>query len=116
MTPRTIERRHEPRIQTLNLVSVAEFDEVGFKKELSLGRTLDLSHDGLRLELSHALPLRSRISLRLALGEHVIDVHALVRQVQVVDDARCSIGLSFVDLAPEDYEFIHEYLELRRED
>lgn len=110
------DRRHEPRIESMNFVSVAEFDEAGFLEDLSLGRTKDLSHDGLRLELRHPLPLRSRVSLKLALGEHVIDAHATVREVHEIDGERCSIGLRFEDLSADDYEFLHEYLELQRGD
>ena len=51
------ERRHEPRIRKLNLVQVSRFDEEGFRADLATGRTLDISHSGLRLELSHPLPL-----------------------------------------------------------
>lgn len=106
------ERRHEARVEALNLVSVEEFNEAGFRTDLSLGRTLDLSHDGMRLELSHPVPLRSVVSLHLALGETVIDVHGRVQFLRDLDGDGCELGLQFVDMSPEQWEDLDAYLKL----
>lgn len=42
------ERRHEPRVKALNLVRAAEYNHAGLSED-AIGRTLDLSHDGMRL-------------------------------------------------------------------
>jgi len=62
------DRRNHPRIEKCQLVQVSRFDEEGFRADLATGRTLNISRGGLRLELVHPLPLRSEVSLSLALG------------------------------------------------
>lgn len=108
-----LDRRHEPRVDAVNLVNVAEFTEAGFRTELEIGRTLDLSHDGVRVELSHPLPIRSVVTLNLALGEVMLEIHGRVQSVISMDEHTCDMGVAFTDLTPEQYERIDEYLKLR---
>jgi c-di-GMP-binding flagellar brake protein YcgR len=109
------DRRHEPRVHAVDLVSVEEFDHSGFQKELSLGKTLDLSHDGMRLEMTHCIPLRSKVKLKLQLGEQILDVTGWVRSVCALDNTTCDMGIRFEDVDPETYEKLEEYLQLRSE-
>lgn len=107
------DRRSEPRIEVMNLVSAAKFNELGFMTGLEMGRTLDLSHDGMRLQLSDPLPVRATLKLSFALGERVVEVHGQVRSVYEIDDHTFGHGIRFVDLSTDDYEAIDEYLQLR---
>lgn len=112
------ERRHEPRIKTMNLVHVAEYSYptlTEFKTDDALGKTIDLSHDGMRLEMDHALPLRARVQLELALGESILHLQGRVRSIQAIDEQRVDLGVEFVDLTPEQYERLEEHLQLRGE-
>ncbi len=95
------ERRDHPRINKLNLVQISRFDEEGFRADLTTGRSLDISHGGLRLELYHPLPLRSIVSLSLALEDQIIDVRGTIAHLEVIDHERCAIGIAFTDLSPE---------------
>ena len=110
------ERRREPRVKAVSLVNVAEFTEVGFRTDLEIGRTLDVSHAGMRVELNHPLPLRSVVTLNLQLGEQILELHGKVRSVRAVDDTTCDMGIEFSGLSPEQYEAIDEYLALRAPD
>lgn len=92
------ERRVEPRIRKINLVQVSRFDEDGFRADLATGRTLNLSTGGLRLELYHALPLRSRVRLDLVLGDDLINVEGVVVYLEAVDAERCAMGIAFSNL------------------
>jgi hypothetical protein len=109
------ERRHEPRIEALNLVRAAEYSDIGLKLEDAVGRTLDLSHDGMRLELDHCLPLRSRVWLSLALGNQLLDLHGRIKFLREIDSTKCEMGIEFEDVRPEQYEALEEYLQLRSE-
>jgi hypothetical protein len=113
------ERRHEPRIHTMNLVHVEEYSFqtlTDFKTGDAMGKTIDLSHDGMRLELDHCIPLRSRVELELALGEQILKLHGRVRSVVEVDSHVCDHGIEFVDVTTEQYEALEEHLQLRGED
>jgi twitching motility protein PilT len=111
--PVLAERRHEPRLHTLNLVNVTEYDEVGFKADLTSGRTLDLSHDGIRLELNHPLLLGATVDLALALGPRVLEVRATVRDLQTLGRNLVAVGLKFEGLSAEAKAAIDEHLEQR---
>jgi hypothetical protein len=95
----TKERRDHPRVEKLNLVQISRFDEEGFRADLATGRTLDISPGGVRLELYHPLPLRSVLTLTLALNDQLIEVTGTVVHLEVVDADRCAMGVEFTDLS-----------------
>jgi PilZ domain len=108
------ERRHEPRVKTLNLVDVGEFTDAGLMTNLTIGRTLDLSHDGMRLELNHLIPKGSTVTLDLEFGETIIEFHGKVVSSAPTREAdRFVMGVEFLDLTGEALEKLHEYLGLR---
>lgn len=93
------DRRQDPRIRKLNLVQVSRFDEEGFRADLATGRTLDISHGGIRLELNHPLPLRSVVDLTLAITGKIVDVSGTVVYLEVIDEDRCAMGIQFGELS-----------------
>jgi hypothetical protein len=105
------ERRREPRIQSVNLVSVAQFDEEGFYADLGVGRTLDISRHGVRVELAHPLPLRSLVSLSISLGGELVEIEGTVCHLEVLGEDMCSMGIRFTGLTPEANDSIHRYLQ-----
>lgn len=94
------ERRYL-RIEKLNLVQVSRFDEEGFRADLATGRTLNISHGGLRLELHHPLPLRSVVGVTLALNNEILEVRGKIVYLEEVDEERCAMGIEFMDLSDE---------------
>lgn len=94
-------RRIDTRIDKINLVQVSRFDEEGFRADLATGRTLNLSRGGMRLELHHPLPLRSRVVLDLVLGETLVQVPGTVVYLEALDEERCCMGIEFADVSPE---------------
>lgn len=105
------DRRIEPRISKIHLVQVNRFDEEGFRADLATGRTTNISRGGIRLELYHPLPLRSRVTLNLVLGEQIIDVNGRVVYLEDLEDDRCCMGIEFTDLDDENQELINQYVE-----
>jgi PilZ domain-containing protein len=104
------DRRRAPRLQGLNLVNAAQFDEKGFYADLAVGRTLDISQRGIRLELSHALPLRSTVSLSVALGSELVELKGTVAHLEAIEEGRCSMGIEFTELGPDARAAIDRYL------
>lgn len=115
-TPVTTERRHEPRVKALDLVHVEEYayPPLGqYKTDDALGRTLDLSHHGMRLQLDHPLHLRTRLHLDLALGNTILRLEGRVRSAREVDARVCEMGIEFVGLTADQYDRLDAYLHLR---
>ncbi len=105
------ERRIDTRVEKINLVQVSRFDEEGFRADLATGRTINISRGGIRLELYHPLPLRSKVSLNLVLGEQIIDVSGKVVYLEELDEERSCMGIEFVDLDEESTELVAQYVE-----
>ncbi|HEX9734882.1 MAG TPA: PilZ domain-containing protein [Thermoanaerobaculia bacterium] len=103
--------RAYPRIRKLNLVQVSRFDEEGFRADLATGRTLDLSRGGMRLELHHALPLRSVVSVTLALDDDLVDVRGRVVYLEELDAERCAMGIEFTELGDQAAALLARYVD-----
>ena len=95
------ERRHSPRIEKVNLVHISRFDEDGFRADLATGRTLNISEGGMRLELHHAVPLRSQVKLSVVIENGIYDVEGKVVYLESLDDVRCVMGIEFEGLDAE---------------
>ena len=108
------ERRHEPRVKAMTLVEVGEFSPVGVLQDLTMGRTLDLSGDGMRLELDHPIPVETLLTIDLEMGEQIVEMRGRVRSVNPAEEERrWAMGIKFFALDSEDYEKIEEYVQLR---
>jgi hypothetical protein len=97
------ERRREPRARVHDLVHVEEYSYTGrgqFKSDDALGRTIDLSHSGCRLELDHPLHFNTRLVLDVALGDRVLRVGGRVRSIDERAENCHHMGIEFegVDL------------------
>ena len=102
-------QRKFPRIDSLNLVSIQHFDENQDPDLLTVGRTLDLSEGGIRLEVNQAVPLFSKVSLMLAIHEPIIKARGRVVYLAVEGDL-VHMGLDFVGLGAKDRKAIRDYL------
>ena len=103
--------RHHPRVKHLNLVQVDRHDEAGAQADLATGRTLDISPGGIRLELYHALPLRTLVEMSLALDDHLVDVRGKVVYLEEIDSERCAMGIQFIDVTDEARKRLERYVE-----
>jgi twitching motility protein PilT len=105
------ERRTERRLATLALANVSEFDEVGFKSELSTGRTANLSPSGAQIQLDHGVLIGARVVATLALDDQVVEAEATVRSSEE-HEGRHLIGVHFEKLSEEGSAAIQQYLRL----
>jgi hypothetical protein len=93
--PTPSERRREARARAINLVSLGQLDDAGVQNDYVVGRTLDLSRDGVRLEVSHPIAKGSRVRLSLALGPSVLEVDGVVRSTVELDGEQHALGIEF---------------------
>ncbi len=80
------DRRRGGRLARVSLVQANSF---------VIGRTVNLSAGGARIEVYQRLPLQSPVSLDLLLGEHLVEVSARVVYVTEVGTDRYFVGLQF---------------------
>ncbi len=114
MQDKNDDQRESARRRRLQLVQISRFDDQGVQADIATGRTLNISHGGMRLELSHPLPLRASIQLSIALGDEILEVTGMVRYLEVIDDVRNAMGVEFTDLTPADQAAINQFLDKKR--
>ncbi len=105
------DRRTSPRVERINLVQVNRFDEEGFRADMATGRTMNISTGGLRLELHHPLPLRSKVSLNLVLGDQIIDLSGTVVYLESLDETRSCMGVEFDEVDPETERLMQPFID-----
>lgn len=106
------ERRHERRIAAINLVNLEIPSEGGGAEEI-VGRTLDLSPTGMRLELAHPLPIGATVSVCFALGDQLVDVEGVVRFANSSPNDMTALGLEFTDMGEAALAAVTRYLGVR---
>ena len=94
------DKRRFPRLQSLNIVA-----EKG-----RVFRTLDLSREGMLLEMDVPASLGTRVHLDLGVGDDVIDVAGEVVRHVPQDNGRVAVGIRFSRLAPKSERMLREYL------
>jgi hypothetical protein len=99
------DKRRFPRIDSLNIVA-----EKG-----RIFRTLDISREGMLLEMDIPAPIGTRLHLDVALGEDVLEVEGEVKRHVPQDNGRIGVGVLFHRLPPSADRAIREYL-LRKDE
>jgi hypothetical protein len=111
---RVKERRGEIRVEKIQLVQVSRFDEQGSCADLALGRSANLSRDGIRLEISHPLPLRSVVHASIALGNEIVNVSGRVIYLEELDESRTAVGIAFSDVSSDARRIIDRHVAAAR--
>ena len=104
------DKRAYDRVRSLNLVSLSKFSEGGYVELAELGRTLDLSEGGIKLEAFEVIPVGTRTRLRIGLREEIIDVEGRVAYLQEGDEGRIVTGIEFLDLTDEHMQVLQRFL------
>jgi c-di-GMP-binding flagellar brake protein YcgR len=102
--------RIDARVISLNLVSYSRHDDEGVLAEASMGRTLDISPGGIKLEVDHHIPLSSVINLSVALRDDVISIKGRVVHLEELKNGKIGMGIEFVDVDEETGETLRKFL------
>jgi hypothetical protein len=94
------DKRRFPRVQSMNMVA-----EKG-----RLFRTLDLSREGMLLEMDIPAAIGSRLQVDLAIGEEILEVVGEVKRHVSQGNGRVAVGILFDRLPPKAERRLREYL------
>ena len=109
------ERRKFIRRDSLNLLDYVVLDEKGNTEDHSMGRTLNVSENGILLETHISLPLNQLLSITLGLEEDLIDLKGEVVHTKESDDGRYQSGIVFVEIDAEGRRILNRYLQAFQE-
>ena len=91
------EKRRYPRLKSLNLLS---FDG-GQKYGVSMGRTLDISLSGTKIEVFQPIELGSLMDIEIAIKELIFSVQGKVVHCQKTPDENYVLGIEFNEVKEE---------------
>lgn len=100
---RPIDRRRSPRVESIHLVTFeAEGAEGVGASAVEVGRTLDVSVTGLRVETPTHLAVGRELDLEIAVGERVVRATGRVMHVEEAAEGLWEVGVQFTEVSRED--------------
>ena len=93
---RTNERRRQPRLESLNLLSYVCFDEEGSAVHQGMGRTINVSTEGILLETHDPIEGGRTIELTIGLKDDLVDIRGDVIYSYVNQEEGVRTGIKFV--------------------
>ncbi len=109
------ERRRFGRKESLNLLDNIVLGETGEMVAHQMGRTINISENGIMLESHVQFKPKHLLVITLALGENLVEIKGLVRHVEPCGETFRS-GIEFVDIDDEGKTVLKKYLDSIREE
>ncbi len=108
----TKDHRKHHRIDTLNLLHYACIDHNDQNVGQGMGRTLDVSESGIRLETHVPLDTDHEVLLTIGFEDHTIQIRGQVVHLQPNPQGRFEAGINFFDIGQADLEILKQYIAL----
>ena len=108
----TDERRHHPRINALNLISYSCFDATKSVVAQGMGRTLNVSEDGILLETHVSINPQYVIELAIGLEDELINIKGSIIFSTPGKDEKFEAGIEFVETDDATIEILKKYIKV----
>ena len=93
--PQQSERREHPRIKRLRLISYVSRSKRQRLSVVRMGRTLDISPSGARVEIHQPMFVGTEIELNIAVGNATYTIQGKVMRVTEVGNRTFLVGIRF---------------------
>lgn len=93
--------RENPRVNRILLTAIEQYTEAGELTDEILGRTLDVSEGGMKVEMKRPLPLLSTVTISLAFKDDIIHVDGQIVHLVKNDAGLIDTGIMFTSLSSE---------------
>jgi len=90
-----MEKRDYPRIKKLYLISYINRDKGHTLSPISMGRTLDISPSGIRMEVYQFLTRDSVIEMEMGFHEEEFSTKGKIIRVEQIDEKTYIVGIQF---------------------
>jgi len=111
----TENRRKHVRINALNLISYSCIDETVQAVAQGMGRTLNVSQDGILLETHVPIDPKHTVALAIGLEDDLINIKGRVVFSMAGGEERFEAGIEFIDTDEAALEVIKKYIKAFRE-
>jgi len=103
------EKRSYIRMDSLHLLDYLTIDRDGQQTNYSMGRTLDISEHGLKLEVTHAMSPGDTLLITVGLEEDLVDITGEVIHCEQ-EANRYILGIEFSDISDEGNRILKKYI------
>ena len=104
------EHRHSIRKSSLHLLDYLIIDKNGLQTTYSMGRTLDVSENGLKLETTQKISKGDTLLITVGLEDDLVDLRGEVIHTEILDE-RYITGIEFQDIPVEGRRIFKKYAE-----
>ena len=104
------DKRSCPRIDALNLISYGCFDETGNIVAQGMGRTLNISEDGILLETYVSIDPKCSIALSIGLGNELINMKGQIIYSKPGKNDKFEAGIEFLEQDESTIEILRKYI------
>lgn len=111
----TEDKRKHSRINALNLISYNCIDETGQTVAQGMGRTLNVSEDGILLETHVLIDPKYAVALAIGLEDDMIDIEGNVVYSKPGREERYESGIELIKTTESTVEILKRYIEAFRE-
>jgi len=107
------EQRKFIRYDALHLLDYIVLDENGDTGDYSMGRTIDVSIDGIKLETSTPLKVHTRLLITVGLEDDLVNLEGRITHVSAHNDRFIS-GIGFLKISKNGRRVFAKYVEAFR--
>ncbi len=107
------EHRHSIRKNSLHLLDYLVIDKNGLQTTYSMGRTLDVSENGLKIETTEPISKGDTLLITVGLEEDLVDLRGEVVHTEILDERHIT-GIEFRDISAEGKRIFKKYAEAFR--
>lgn len=104
------EKRNYIRRESLHLLDYIVIDKYGIRGRYSMGRTLDVSENGIKLETNQPLALRDTLIITVGLEEDLVDLQGEIAYSKP-ESGRFHTGIEFSEISDEGRRIFKKYSE-----
>ncbi len=105
------DKRRQERYDSLNLLSYVCLDADGKEWKQGMGRTLNISETGLKLETHEPIETQYVVLLSIGFGDDVIDIKGQVVYCNRGENSgRFESGIQFEDIDPESMAMLRQFI------
>ena len=107
----TQDRRKHARISTLNLISYSIIDESVQAIAQGMGRTLNVSQNGILLETHVPIDPKHTVALAIGLEDELINIKGRVVFSMAGEEDRFESGIEFIETNEATIDVLRKYIE-----
>lgn len=106
------ERRNKERTQAINLLDYQVIDRQGQAGAYSLGRTLNISDDGMLMEPQTKMELGELVLITLDLGEKLVQISGKIIHASGNKGGAYRAGIKFFNISDDERLAINNYISI----